>query len=220
MYLGANKTALFPEPVYITGSKPPLDFFEAAFQYNDGYSETMSSFVNNINTHEAGTHVTGFKTALTRSSKHSGQARKLLKPDETLTGDDLKEGLVAVVNVKVPNPQFEGQTKAKLGNSEIKGLVESIVNEQLGDVLRREPGHREGDRRKGRRNQAGEGSGEEGEGTDPRQSRREYRGSCPASWRTARKATPLSASFTSWRGIRREARRNRAGAGRPRPSSR
>ncbi len=134
-YLGANKTALFPEPVYITGSKPPLDFFEVAFQYNDGYAETMNSFVNNINTHEAGTHVTGFKTALTRSVNAAGQARKLLKPDETLTGDDLKEGLAAVVNVRVPNPQFEGQTKTKLGNSEIKGLVESIVNERLGDFF-------------------------------------------------------------------------------------
>ena len=134
-YLGANKTALFPEPVYITGSKPPLDFFEAAFQYNDGYSETMSSFVNNINTHEAGTHVTGFKAALTRSINAAGQGRKLLKPDEALSGDDLKEGLVAVVNVRVPNPQFEGQTKTKLGNSEIKGLVESTVNERLGEFF-------------------------------------------------------------------------------------
>ncbi len=134
-YLGANKTALFPEPIYITGSKPPLDFFEAAFQYNDGYAETMNSFVNNINTHEAGTHVTGFKTALTRSVNAAGQVRKLLKPDETLTGDDLKEGLVVVVNVRVPNPQFEGQTKTKLGNSEIKGLVESIVNDQLGNFF-------------------------------------------------------------------------------------
>ncbi len=138
-YLGANKTVLFPEPVYITGSKPPLDFFEAAFQYNDGYTETTNSFVNNINTHEAGTHVTGFKTAITRSVNAAGQMRKLLKPDETLTGDDLKEGLVAVVNVRVPSPQFEGQTKTKLGNSEIKGLVESIVNEQLGDFFEQNP---------------------------------------------------------------------------------
>jgi len=138
-YLGANKTALFPEPVYITGSKPPLDFFEAAFQYNDGYAETMNSFVNNINTHEAGTHVTGFKTALTRSVNAAGQARKLLKPEETLTGDDLKEGLVAVVSVRVPNPQFEGQTKTKLGNSEIKGLVESIMNEKLGNFFDENP---------------------------------------------------------------------------------
>jgi DNA gyrase subunit B len=138
-YLGANKTVLFPEPVYITGSKPPLDVFEAAFQYNDGYSETMNSFVNNINTHEAGTHVTGFKTALTRSVNAAGQARKLLKPEETLTGDDLKEGLVAVVSVRVPNPQFEGQTKTKLGNSEIKGLVESIMNEKLGTFFEENP---------------------------------------------------------------------------------
>lgn len=138
-YLGANKTAIFPEPVYITGSKEPLDFFEAAFQYNDGYRETLESFVNNINTHEGGTHVTGFKAALTRSINIVGQARKLLKPDETLTGDDLKEGLVAIVNVKVPSPQFEGQTKAKLGNSEVKGLVESISNEALADFFDQNP---------------------------------------------------------------------------------
>jgi DNA gyrase subunit B len=139
-YLGANKTPLFPEPACITGSKAPLDFFEAAFQYNDGYSETVNSFVNNINTHEGGTHVSGFKAALTRSVNSVGQSRKLLKPDETLTGDDLKEGLVAVVNVKVPRPQFEGQTKTKLGNSEVKGLVESIVNERLGDFFEQNPG--------------------------------------------------------------------------------
>ena len=138
-HLGANKTAIFPEPVYIVGSKEPLDFFEAAFQYNDGYSETTNSFVNNINTHEGGTHVSGFKAALTRSINAIGQMRKLLKPDETLTGDDLKEGLVAVVNVKVASPQFEGQTKGKLGNSEVKGLVESIVNERLGDYFDQNP---------------------------------------------------------------------------------
>ena len=95
--------------------------------------------MNNINTHEGGTHVTGFKAALTRSINTIGQSRKLLKPDETLTGDDLKEGLVAVVNVKVPNPQFEGQTKAKLGNSEVKGLVESIVNDRLADFFDQNP---------------------------------------------------------------------------------
>ncbi len=138
-HLGANKTVIFPEPVYILGSKDHLDFFEAAFQYNDGYSETTNSFVNNINTHEGGSHVTGFKAGLTRSINAIGQLRKLLKPDETLTGDDLKEGLVAVVNVKLPNPQFEGQTKGKLGNTEVKGLVESIVNEKLADYFDQNP---------------------------------------------------------------------------------
>ncbi len=138
-YLGANRTPLFPEPVYIAGAKPPLDYFEAAFQYNDGYNETVHSFVNNINTHEAGTHVTGFKTALTRCVNAAGQARKLLKQDETLSGDDLKEGLVAVVSVRVPSPQFEGQTKTKLGNSEIKGLAESVVNERLSEFFEENP---------------------------------------------------------------------------------
>lgn len=138
-HLGGSKTVIFPEPVYIVGAKDPLDFFEAAFQYNDGYSEMINSFVNNINTHEGGTHVTGFKTALTRSINAIGQLRKLLKPDESLSGDDLKEGLIAVVNVKVANPQFEGQTKGKLGNSEVRGLVESIVSDRLSDFFDQNP---------------------------------------------------------------------------------
>ena len=134
-YLSANKTLLFPEVVHVTGTRPPLDLFEAAFQYNDGYQETFVSFVNNINTHEGGTHVTGFKTALTKTINSIGQQHKMLKADESISGDDLKEGLVVVLSAKVPSPQFEGQTKGKLGNSEVKGLVESIVNERLHDYL-------------------------------------------------------------------------------------
>jgi len=128
-YLNQNKNALFPDPIYITGNKPGLDFFEVAVQYNDGYNENIYSFVNNVSTHEGGSHVAGFRSALTRCINNFAEQKKLIK--ENLSGDDVKEGLVAVVNVKIQNPQFEGQTKSKLGNSEVKGLVESILNQKL-----------------------------------------------------------------------------------------
>ena len=135
-YLNQHKTVLYKEPVYFEGSRDDgMDGnveVECAIQYNDGYNEIMYSFVNDINTREGGTHLVGFKSALTRTLneflKKSKHAKKL---DETLSGDDVREGLTAVLSVKVPNPQFEGQTKGKLGNSEVKGIVESLVNEQL-----------------------------------------------------------------------------------------
>ncbi len=128
-YLNQNKNILFPDPIYINGNKPGLDFFEVAIQYNDGYNENIYSFVNNVSTHEGGSHVAGFRSALTRCINNFAEHKKLIK--ENLSGDDVKEGLVAVVNVKIQNPQFEGQTKSKLGNSEIKGLVESVLNQKL-----------------------------------------------------------------------------------------
>ena len=109
-------------------------------QYNDGYSETIFSFANNINTHEGGSHLSGFKSALTRTINAYGQAQDLLKDlKDNPTGEDIREGLVAVVSVKIKNPQFEGQTKTKLGNSEIKGLVEAAINENLGAFLEQNP---------------------------------------------------------------------------------
>jgi DNA gyrase subunit B len=128
-YLNQNKNILFMEPIYITGTKPGLDFFEVAIQYNDGYNENIYSFVNNVSTHEGGSHVAGFRSALTRCINNFADQKKLIK--ENLSGDDVKEGIVAVINVKIQNPQFEGQTKSKLGNSEIKGLVESVLNQKL-----------------------------------------------------------------------------------------
>jgi DNA gyrase subunit B len=128
-YLNQNKSPLFMEPIYITGIKPGLDFFEVSIQYNDGYNENIYSFVNNVSTHEGGSHVAGFRSALTRCINNFAEQKRLIK--ENLSGDDVKEGLVAVVNVKIQNPQFEGQTKSKLGNSEIKGLVESVMNQKL-----------------------------------------------------------------------------------------
>lgn len=109
---------------------------EAAFQYNDQYSENVFSYVNNINTHEGGTHLVGFRTALTRSLNSFASKNNLVKDDKIqLTGEDFKEGLTAVVSVKVPEPQFEGQTKTKLGNSEIKSIVESVIGPALSDWL-------------------------------------------------------------------------------------
>ena len=131
-YLNKNKTTINKEPIYFEGDRDGV-VVEVAMEYNDGYAESMFSFVNNINTRDGGTHLVGFKSALTRTLNDYLRRSKLAKKlEETLSGDDVREGLTAVVSVKVPEPQFEGQTKAKLGNSEVKGIVESIVNEELG----------------------------------------------------------------------------------------
>ena len=109
-------------------------------QWNEGYAENVFSFANNINTIEGGTHLIGFKAALTRTINAYATANGLLKKDgEALQGDDVREGLTAVISVKVPEPQFEGQTKTKLGNSEVKGFVETLVNEKLGEYLEEHP---------------------------------------------------------------------------------
>ena len=129
-YLNENKGPLH-KPVYIEREKNGI-LLEAALQYNEGYSENLFSFANNINTRDGGTHLIGFKTALTRCVNNYASANNLLK-DETITGEDVREGLTAVISIKLPNPQFEGQTKAKLGNSEAKGIVEAAVNEALSE---------------------------------------------------------------------------------------
>jgi DNA gyrase subunit B len=138
-YLNKNKNVLHPKPIYFETKKEEV-IVEVAMQYNDGYSETTFSFANNINTHEGGTHLSGFKSALTRTINAYAQAQDLLKDlKENPTGEDVREGLVAVVSVKIRNPQFEGQTKTKLGNSEVKGYVEAAVNESLGAFLEENP---------------------------------------------------------------------------------
>jgi DNA gyrase subunit B len=130
-HLNRNKTPLHAKPVLIEGEKDGVQT-EVALQYNDSYQETVFSFVNNINTHDGGTHLTGFRQALTRAINQYANQGNLLKGfKENLRGDDLNEGLTAVVSVKVPEPQFEGQTKNRLGNSEVKGLVDSLVYEKL-----------------------------------------------------------------------------------------
>jgi DNA gyrase subunit B len=130
-FLNKNKNTIHQEPVYFEGEKDNVAI-EVAIEYNEGYNESTFTFVNNINTREGGTHLIGFKSALTRTFNEFLRRSKLAKKlDESLTGDDVREGLTAVLSVKVPDPQFEGQTKQKLGNSEVKGVVESFVNDYL-----------------------------------------------------------------------------------------
>ncbi|HDH12126.1 MAG TPA: DNA topoisomerase (ATP-hydrolyzing) subunit B [Nitrospirae bacterium] len=138
-HLNKNKTTLHPKPIYISGERDGIAV-EVAMQYNDSYSETILSFANNINTREGGSHLAGFKAALTRTANSYAISSGLLKsPKDSVSGDDIREGLTAVISVKLPNPQFEGQTKTKLGNSEVKGLVESVVNEALGYYFEQNP---------------------------------------------------------------------------------
>ena len=138
-YLNRAKTPLHPAPIFFKGEREGVEI-EIAIQYNDGYDEKIFSFANNINTHEGGTHLVGFKAALTRTMNSYATANNLLKNIKTsISGDDLREGMAAVISVKVPDPQFEGQTKTKLGNSEIKGIVETLMNEKLATFLEENP---------------------------------------------------------------------------------
>lgn len=138
-YLNENKNPIFKKPIHFRKSKDDVDV-EIALQYNDGYSESIHSYVNNINTIEGGTHLTGFRTALTRSINNYSSRNNLVKKNGiSLIGDDSKEGLTAVISVKVRDPQFEGQTKTKLGNSEVKGIVETITNENLSSFFEESP---------------------------------------------------------------------------------
>ncbi|PWU13693.1 MAG: DNA topoisomerase (ATP-hydrolyzing) subunit B [Chlamydiae bacterium] len=142
-YLNENKTPIFPKPIYIYGSKEGVDGvvdFEVAMQWNTTYSENVYSYVNNISTRMGGTHVSGFSTALTRVLNQYIKTHNLLKSDKmTVQGDDMREGLTAVLSVKVPNPQFEGQTKQKLGNNEVGSLVQQITGEHLAVFLEENP---------------------------------------------------------------------------------
>lgn len=138
-HLGKNKKILHPEPIYIEREKDDCDL-QLAIQYNDGYHEEMFTFVNNVNTRDGGTHLSGFRSALTRTvNGYAVQNNMLKNTGVTLTGDDVREGLIMVLSIKIPDPQFEGQTKGKLGNTEVKGIVEQIVNEKLGQFFEEQP---------------------------------------------------------------------------------
>jgi DNA gyrase subunit B len=138
-HLNKNKTAVNEKPIYMRGEKDGIEA-EIALQWNDGYAEMVYSFANNINTHEGGTHLSGFRSALTRTINYYATKNTLAKDlKESITGDDIREGLTAVISVKIPRPQFEGQTKTKLGNTEVKGIVEAILNEKLGSFLEENP---------------------------------------------------------------------------------
>jgi DNA gyrase subunit B len=137
-HLNRNKETLPEKPVEIGGEREGVGV-EIALQWNDGYAENIHCYANNINTHDGGSHLAGFRGALTRSLNGYGLSAGLLKEGEGFEGEDTREGLTAVISVKVPNPQFEGQTKAKLGNSEVKGIVESLMNERLSAFLEEHP---------------------------------------------------------------------------------
>lgn len=139
-YMNETKKPIHPEVVFFKGEKDEVEV-EVAMQWNDSYSESIYTYCNNINTHEGGTHLVGFRAALTRTTNSYAADKNLLKDMKTnLDGDDIREGLAAVISVKVLEPQFEGQTKTKLGNNEVKGVVESLVNEKLADWFDRNPG--------------------------------------------------------------------------------
>jgi DNA gyrase subunit B len=138
-YLNRNKVPLHEEPIYIEGVKDNISV-EVALQYNDGYTENIFSFANNIDTVEGGTHLVGFKTALTRVfNDYAKKFGHIKENDKNFTGDDIREGLTGVISIKIEEPQFEGQTKTKLGNSEVRGIVDSIVGENIGIFLEENP---------------------------------------------------------------------------------
>jgi len=138
-HLNENKKVLHEEPIYIERKKEE-GLLELALMYNDGYNEEIFTFVNNVNTRDGGTHLSGFRSGLTRTINSYAVQNKMLKNNDiSLTGEDVREGLIAVLSIKIPEPQFEGQTKGKLGNAEVKGIVEQIVNEQLGKFLEEQP---------------------------------------------------------------------------------
>ena len=143
-FLNKNRTAINERPIYMSGNTEIREGMviavEIALQWNDSYTETTYSFANNINTHEGGTHLSGFRAALTRTiNQYASKTTMADKLAESVTGDDIREGMTAVISVKIPQPQFEGQTKTKLGNTEVKGIVESIVNDRLSAFLEETP---------------------------------------------------------------------------------
>nr|MCR5432474.1 DNA topoisomerase (ATP-hydrolyzing) subunit B [Lachnospiraceae bacterium] len=139
-YLNKNQTVLYPDVIYCEGQKGDV-YVEVAMQHNDGYNEGCYSFVNNITTPEGGTHYTGFKNALTKTFNDYARNMKMLKDnEENLVGEDIREGMSAIISIKIPEPQFEGQTKQKLGNSEARSAVDNVVSEQLTYFLEQNPG--------------------------------------------------------------------------------
>jgi DNA gyrase subunit B len=138
-FLRGTRKPLHPKPIYIEAEREEAEI-ELALQYDDGYTENTFTFVNNINTHEGGTHLTGFKAALTRTLNDYARRNNMLKKElEQLSGEDMREGLTCVLSIKVREPQFEGQTKTKLGNSEVRGAVESVINDKLATFLEENP---------------------------------------------------------------------------------
>ena len=196
-HLNRGKSVLHDKPIVMEGLRDGVDM-EIALQYNDAYSETVFCFANNINTVDGGTHLSGFRTALTRTINAIGQSMGLFKDvKENLSGDDVREGLVAVISVKLPQPQFEGQTKGKL-NSDIAGTVQALVNEKLGAFLEQNPPVAKRPARPA---------------ISPGAKVLSMAAACRASWPTAPSASPIAASCIWWRANRPAARPSRAATG-------
>ena len=139
-HLNEGKTVLHDDVIYMSKDDPESRLMcEVAMQYNDGYNENVLVFANNIRNIDGGTHLSGFRTALTRTMNAYARSNKLMKEDQNTTGEDLREGLTAVVAVRLPNPQFEAQTKVRLTNPEVDSFVQTVVNEQLGHYLEEHP---------------------------------------------------------------------------------
>ena len=189
-HLNRNKAAVNEKPIYMRGEKDGIDV-EIALQWNDGYAEAEYSFANNINTHEGGTHLSGFRSALTRTVNFYGSKNNLTKDlKESITGDDIREGLTAVISVKIPHPQFEGQTKTKLGNTEVKrhrrGDSSTTASAPIWKRIRRS----RADHRQGHRRRARPRSGPQGPRPGAAQRARSTAARCRENWRIARSAIP------------------------------
>jgi DNA gyrase subunit B len=223
-YLNKSRSVLFEAPISLrqeVETERGTAVVEIALQWNDGYDEKVFAFANNIHNHEGGTHLIGFKAALTRTLNNHGQKNNLFKDlkEELPSGDDMREGLAAVISIRLPGASFEGQTKTKLSNTEAKSMVETMLNERLGAFLEEHPpvakricGKAPRRRARGSRPaRRARRCGARGRSTAPR---------CPASWPTASRAIQKTASSTSSRGTRQAARPSRGAIAAPRRSSR
>ena len=182
---------------------------EVAMQWNESYGESVYTFANTINTHEGGTHEEGFRTALTGIVNKYGADKKILKGDEKLSGEDIREGLAAIISVKLANPQFEGQTKTKLGNTEVKSFVQKVVQRVAGRLARAQPGRGQDDHHQGHRRPPGPGSPPRRPASWPAASRCWSPARCRASWPTASPPTRACRSCSSSRATRPAARPSR-----------
>ena len=200
-YINKNKKVLH-KPIYISGAREDC-MVEVALQYNDTYAENVFTFANSINTTEGGTHLIGFRSALTRTFNNYASSNNILKNGkESLKGEDLREGLSCVISVKIRNPQFEGQTKTKLGNSEVKGLVEGIVYDKISAYLEENPAAAKQLLGKCLDAARAREGGAPSPGIDPAQKRRSRWAPCPGSSLIARNAIQPGARSTSSRATR------------------
>lgn len=196
---------LHPDVIYLKGQLND-SVAEVALQYNDSFNERVVSFANNVETPDGGTHEEGFKAALTRVFNDFGREKGYIKEkDDNLSGSDVREGITAVISVKLTEAQFEGQTKAKLGNTEIRTLVSGMVYDKLKEFFEENPAVAKAVYEKAMQAARAREAAKR-QGSLCAANRRWRRAACPASWRTAAKKTPLKPKYSSWRAIRPAAR--------------